>query len=191
MTFILHVAKLSLSPLPASSRRALVARASRRAASTVVSTFFSAVTAIRLEVQRGIDALPRIFDGAVSGRHTLVALLIKISIDLYKHVLHYKLVPGFAALADPTRCRIVEMLASGELPVGEIASRFEVSQPAISQHLKVLREARLVRVRVDAQKRIYQLDQAGLAEIDRWLSRVRRFWSGRLDALDRELRNRK
>jgi DNA-binding transcriptional ArsR family regulator len=168
-----------------------VARASRRAASTVVSTFFSAVTAIRLEVQRGIDALPRIFDGAVSGRHTLVALLIKISIDLYKHVLHYKLVPGFAALADPTRCRIVEMLASGELPVGEIASRFEVSQPAISQHLKVLREARLVRVRVDAQKRIYQLDQAGLAEIDRWLSRVRRFWSGRLDALDRELRNRK
>jgi DNA-binding transcriptional ArsR family regulator len=100
-------------------------------------------------------------------------------------------VPGFAALADPTRCRIVEMLASGELPVGEIASRFEVSQPAISQHLKVLREARLVRVRVDAQKRMYQLDQAGLAEIDRWLSRVRRFWSGRLDALDRELRKRK
>ena len=99
--------------------------------------------------------------------------------------------PGFAALADPTRCRIVEMLASGELPVGEIASRFEVSQPAISQHLKVLREARLVRVRVDAQKRMYQLDQAGLAEIDRWLSRVRRFWSGRLDALDRELRKRK
>jgi DNA-binding transcriptional ArsR family regulator len=83
------------------------------------------------------------------------------------------------------------MLASGELPVGEIASRFEVSQPAISQHLKVLREARLVRVRVDAQKRMYQLDQAGLAEIDRWLSRVRRFWSGRLDALDRELRKRK
>lgn len=99
--------------------------------------------------------------------------------------------PGFAALADPTRCRIVEMLAAGELPVGEIASRFDVSQPAISQHLKVLREARLVSVRIDAQKRIYQLDQAGLAEIDRWLARVRRFWTGRLDNLERELRKRK
>ena len=99
--------------------------------------------------------------------------------------------PGFAALADPTRCRIVELLASGELPVGEIASRFDVSQPAISQHLKVLREARLVQVRVEAQKRIYQLDQTGLAEIDRWLTRVRRFWTGRLDALETELRKRK
>lgn len=99
--------------------------------------------------------------------------------------------PGFAALADPTRCRIVEMLAAGELPVGEIASRFDVSQPAISQHLKVLREARLVSVRIDAQKRIYQLDQAGLVEIDRWLARVRRFWTGRLDNLERELRKRK
>jgi DNA-binding transcriptional ArsR family regulator len=55
----------------------------------------------------------------------------------------------------------------------------------------VLREAHLVRVRIDAQKRIYQLDPAGLAEIDRWLARVRRFWTGRLDALDRELRKRK
>ena len=99
--------------------------------------------------------------------------------------------PGFAALADPTRCRIVELLASGELPAGEIASRFDVSQPAISQHLKVLREARLVRVRIDAQKRIYQLDQTGLAEIDRWLAQVRRFWTGRLDTLERELRKRK
>ena len=99
--------------------------------------------------------------------------------------------PGFAALADPTRCRIVELLASGELPVGEIASRFDLSQPAISQHLKVLREARLVRVRIDAQKRIYQLDQTGLAEIDRWLAHVRRFWTGRLDTLERELRKRK
>jgi DNA-binding transcriptional ArsR family regulator len=100
-------------------------------------------------------------------------------------------VPGFAALADPTRCRIVEMLANGELPAGEIASRFDVSQPAISQHLKVLREARLVRVRIDAQKRLYQLDPAGLVEIDRWLAHVRRFWTGRLDNLERELRKRK
>ncbi len=98
--------------------------------------------------------------------------------------------PGFAALADPTRCRIVEMLASGELPAGEIARRFEVTQPAISQHLKVLRDARLVSVRVDAQKRMYRLDPAGLAEIDRWLARVRRFWTARLDTLETELRKR-
>lgn len=83
------------------------------------------------------------------------------------------------------------MLAAGELPAGEIASRFDMSQPAISQHLKILREAKLVRVRVDAQKRMYQLDSAGLAEIDRWLARVRRFWTGRLDALEQELRKRK
>jgi Bacterial regulatory protein, arsR family. len=59
---------------------------------------------------------------------------------------------------------------------------------AISQHLKVLREARLVRVRVEAQRRIYSLDPAGLGEIDAWLRSVRQFWSGRLDALERELR---
>jgi DNA-binding transcriptional ArsR family regulator len=62
-----------------------------------------------------------------------------------------------------------------------------VSAPAISQHLKVLREAGLVRVRVDAQRRIYGLDPDGLAEIDGWLERVRRFWGARLDALEREL----
>jgi DNA-binding transcriptional ArsR family regulator len=100
-------------------------------------------------------------------------------------------VPAFAALADPTRCRIVELLATGERPAGEIANKFDVSQPAISQHLKVLREAHLVRVRIDAQKRMYQLDPAGFAEIDRWLSKVRRFWPARLDALEKELRKRK
>jgi DNA-binding transcriptional ArsR family regulator len=100
-------------------------------------------------------------------------------------------VPAFAALADPTRSRIVELLATGERPVSEIAGKFEVSQPAISQHLKVLREARLVSVRIDAQRRIYQLDPAGFAEIDRWLTKVRRFWPARLDALEKELRKRK
>lgn len=94
----------------------------------------------------------------------------------------------FTALADPTRRRIVEMLAAGERRAGEIAARFDVSPPAISQHLKVLREARLVRVRVEAQRRIYELDPAGLSELDKWLTQVRRFWGGRLDALERQLR---
>jgi len=94
----------------------------------------------------------------------------------------------FAALADPTRRRIVELLGRGERSAGEIVDEFDVSAPAISQHLKALRDAGLVQVRADAQRRIYALDPAGLAEIDAWLESVRRFWSRSLDALERELR---
>jgi DNA-binding transcriptional ArsR family regulator len=94
---------------------------------------------------------------------------------------------GFMALSDPTRRRIVEMLATRELRAGEIAKRFDMTAPAVSQHLKLLREAGLVQVRRDAQRRIYAIDPAGLAEMDVWLGRFRRFWSGRLDAPEREL----
>ncbi|MFA7639048.1 MAG: metalloregulator ArsR/SmtB family transcription factor [Parvibaculum sp.] len=94
---------------------------------------------------------------------------------------------SFTALADPTRRQIVEMLASGERPAGEIARRFEMSAPAISQHLKVLREARLVRVRVDAQRRIYSLDAEGFAEAENWFATIRRFWGPKLDALESAL----
>ena len=73
---------------------------------------------------------------------------------------------SLTALADPTRRKIVEMLGRGERAAGEIAERFAVSGPAISQHLKVLRDAKLVAVRVDGQRRIYSLDPAGLDEID-------------------------
>lgn len=92
------------------------------------------------------------------------------------------------ALADPTRQRIVEMLAGRELPAGAIAERFDVSAPAISQHLKVLKEAKLVRVRADAQRRIYALDPEGFEEMEEWLRRIQRFWKGRLDALERVLK---
>jgi DNA-binding transcriptional ArsR family regulator len=81
---------------------------------------------------------------------------------------------GFAALADPTRRRIVEMLAARELPAGEIARRFDMTAPAVSQHLKLLRDAGIVQVRRDAQRRIYALDPGGLAELDAWLARFRR-----------------
>jgi DNA-binding transcriptional ArsR family regulator len=94
---------------------------------------------------------------------------------------------SLAALADPTRRRIIELLAQRELSAGEIAGRFEISAPAISQHLKVLREARLVRVRVEAQRRIYELDPDGLGELDTWLGDLRQFWRGRLDASERRL----
>jgi DNA-binding transcriptional ArsR family regulator len=91
------------------------------------------------------------------------------------------------ALADPTRRRIVEMLADREAPAGEIAARFEISAPAVSQHLKALREARLVRVRAQAQRRLYRLDPAGWRELDDWMSGMRRFWTARLDDLEAAL----
>jgi DNA-binding transcriptional ArsR family regulator len=94
---------------------------------------------------------------------------------------------AFEALADPTRRRIVELLGARERSAGELVAEFELSAPAVSQHLKTLREAGLVTVRVDAQRRIYALDPAALAEIDDWLARVRRFWPARLDALERQL----
>ena len=92
------------------------------------------------------------------------------------------------ALADPTRQRIVEMLAAGALSSGDIARRFGVSAPAISQHLRALREAKLVRVRAQAQKRFYELDPEGVGELADWINRIRSFWSEKLDALERELR---
>jgi DNA-binding transcriptional ArsR family regulator len=97
-------------------------------------------------------------------------------------------VNSLTALADPTRRRIVEMLSRGECASGAIADSFAISAPAVSQHLKVLREASLVTVRVEGQRRVYAINPAGLTEIDAWLSQVRRFWAGRLDALEHELR---
>jgi DNA-binding transcriptional ArsR family regulator len=95
---------------------------------------------------------------------------------------------SFAALADPTRRRIIEMLARGPLSVGEIASRFTISASAVSQHLRVLRTAKLVRSRIAAQQRIYELDTEGLAEIESWLDGVGPLWRKRLEALERERR---
>jgi DNA-binding transcriptional ArsR family regulator len=90
-------------------------------------------------------------------------------------------------LADPTRQRIVEMLATGSMSSGDIARRFDVSAPAISQHLRTLRDAKLVRVRAEAQKRFYELDPEGVGELADWIARIRGFWSEKLDALEEEL----
>lgn len=94
---------------------------------------------------------------------------------------------AFAALADPTRREIVDVLARGERSAGELARRFTITQPAVSQHLRALRDAGIVRVRRDAQRRIYSLDSRGLAQIDAWLSRYRAFWNKRLNSLERVL----
>ncbi len=93
-----------------------------------------------------------------------------------------------AALADPTRRRILELLTGGEVAAGELSEEFSVSRPAVSRHLRVLREAGLVHSRIDGQRRLYALDPRPLAELDAWLEPYRRFWAGRLDALDTEIR---
>ena len=95
---------------------------------------------------------------------------------------------ALAALADPTRQRIVEMLTAGALSSGEIAGRFELSPPAISQHLKTLKTAKLVTVQVEAQKRIYSLNPEGITEVAEWVDRIRAFWNPRLDALEAALK---
>ena len=93
----------------------------------------------------------------------------------------------FATLAEPTRLRILDLLRDRPRPVGELVQALGLSQPGVSKHLRVLREAGLVRVRVDAQKRWYGLDPAPLAEVDRWLAPYRRYWADRLDLLERHL----
>jgi DNA-binding transcriptional ArsR family regulator len=95
---------------------------------------------------------------------------------------------SLAAIADPTRRRIVELLAQRERTAGELVDEFEMSAPAISQHLKVLREAGLVTVRAEGQSRVQQLKPDGLDELGEWLEKTRNVWSRRLDALERELR---
>jgi len=95
---------------------------------------------------------------------------------------------SLSALADPTRQRILEMLAGGALSSGDIAQRFDVSAPAISQHLKTLRDAKLVRVRPEKQKRFYELDPQGIGEVAAWIGGLRKFWTTKLDALEAELR---
>lgn len=97
----------------------------------------------------------------------------------------------FDALADPTRRRVLELLSEGELSAGEIAAAFTVSRPAVSRHLRLLREAGLVRARREAQRRVYGLDPAPLQEVDAWLQRHRRFWPDRLDALEGHLQRTK
>jgi DNA-binding transcriptional ArsR family regulator len=93
----------------------------------------------------------------------------------------------FDALADPTRRRLLELLAERERSAGELAGEFTVSRPAVSRHLRVLRDAGLVRWREDAQRRIYALRPQPLAELDDWLAGYRRFWSDALDQLERHL----
>jgi DNA-binding transcriptional ArsR family regulator len=94
---------------------------------------------------------------------------------------------AFEVVAEPTRRRILDLLRERERPVGELVDALALSQPGVSKHLRVLREAGLVDVRKDAQRRLYGVRAEPLAEIDRWLAPYRIMWSGSLDALERHL----
>ena len=98
---------------------------------------------------------------------------------------------ALAALADPTRRKIVELLAEGELSAGEIASHFPATRPGVSRHLRVLREQGLVRARPEGQQRLYSLDPGPLRDLDAWLAHYRGFWENRLAALDTELKRQR
>ena len=93
----------------------------------------------------------------------------------------------FELLADPTRRRLLDVLRSGEQSVGSLVEKLEMNQPAVSKHLRVLRNAGLASVRVDAQRRIYRLNPDGLREVDEWLNPFRACWEERLDAMERTL----
>jgi DNA-binding transcriptional ArsR family regulator len=93
----------------------------------------------------------------------------------------------FDALAEPTRRRILDLLMRRERPVGDLVALLDISQPGVSKHLRVLRDAGLVEVRTEAQRRIYRVRPEPLAEIDAWLAPYRRLWASRLDALERHL----
>ena len=94
---------------------------------------------------------------------------------------------ALAALADPTRRELLRLLVAGERSAGELAAPFPVSRPAVSRHLRVLREAGLVRARTDGKRRLYALDPRPLRELDDWLEPYRDLWARRLDALDTEI----
>lgn len=94
----------------------------------------------------------------------------------------------FEVLAEPNRRRILDLLAQDELPVGTLVDRLAMTQPAVSKHLRVLRDAGLVDVTVDAQRRVYRLRAAPLAEIDVWIARFRPFWTDKLGALEAHLK---
>ena len=125
-------------------------------------------------------------------RVTQICIKDYLSIDLIKCLLYNMSMDIFTALADPTRRKIMEMLAKyGQLSATEIYDQFPVSPQAISQHLKILREVKLVQVEKRAQQRIYQINPDAMLELEGWANRLRQLWNQRFDALDKVLEAKK
>ncbi len=97
------------------------------------------------------------------------------------------MIATFEVLAEESRRRILDLLVEGERPVGDLVAILSLSQPAVSKHLKVLRDAGLVESRTDAQRRIYRVRPEPLREVDEWLAPYRRRWATTLNALERHL----
>jgi DNA-binding transcriptional ArsR family regulator len=97
----------------------------------------------------------------------------------------------FQVLGEPNRKAILDLLRDGERPVGELVGHLGLSQPAVSKHLRVLKEAGLVEARADAQRRLYRIRSEPLAELDDWLASYRRLWTTRLDRLEDHLDHRR
>jgi DNA-binding transcriptional ArsR family regulator len=93
----------------------------------------------------------------------------------------------WAALGDPRRRQVLDLLRDGECAVGDVVAALGMTQPSTSKHLRVLREAGLVRVRTEAQRRVYAIEADGMADLDAWLAPYQRLWNTRLDALGRHL----
>jgi DNA-binding transcriptional ArsR family regulator len=94
---------------------------------------------------------------------------------------------AFQVLAEPRRLAIIDLLRDGERPVGELVDRLGVSQPAVSKHLRVLKDAGLVEARAEAQRRLYRIRPEPLAELDDWLASYRQLWTTHLDRLENHL----
>jgi DNA-binding transcriptional ArsR family regulator len=102
--------------------------------------------------------------------------------------------PGLAVLdvlGDGSRRAILELLRAGERPVGELVEQLPLSQPAVSKHLRVMKDAGLLEVRAEGQRRLYRINPAPLAELDHWLAPYRRFWTAHLDRLESHLEHRR
>jgi DNA-binding transcriptional ArsR family regulator len=142
---------------------------------------------LEVDAPGGLDALPGDAAVAVAEQGRWPGSLDAFTdICVVSYILGAMAAP-FAVLAEPHRRRILDLLLEAERPVGELVAALSVSQPAVSKHLRVLREAGLVDVRVDAQRRIYRVRSEPLQAVDEWLAPYRRLWAARLDALERHL----
>jgi DNA-binding transcriptional ArsR family regulator len=118
----------------------------------------------------------------VPGPHLAFALTV-----IYRSRYINSMESAFTVLAEPSRRAILTLLASGERSVGYLESTLNLSQPSVSKHLRVLRDAGLVEVTIDAQRRVYRIRPEPLQEVDAWMAPFRRYWSARVDALERHL----
>ncbi len=125
--------------------------------------------------------------GAEGGRTWSVPTIAFALTSIYRARYIRSMESAFTVLAEPSRRAILTLLASGERSVGDLESALNLSQPSVSKHLRVLRDAGFVEATIDAQRRVYRIRPEPLQEVDAWMAPFRRYWSARVDALERHL----